>query len=257
MAKEKQTGEVVRQEQLADGIFSLWVKVPMAKEAKAGQFVAVFPKDKSHLLGRPISICDVDAEKELLRLVYRVAGQGTKEFSSLQSGDKVDLLGILGNGYDFTLFAGKKVLILGGGIGIPPMLLTAKNYAGEKVAVLGYQGGELFLKEEFDTVCETVVATMDGSTGTKGTVLDALEEQGITGDVILACGPMPMLAAIKKYASEHNMEAYISLEERMACGVGACLGCVTGTTLVHHHTNVNNARICMDGPVFDAKEVNI
>ncbi len=257
MAKEKQTAVVVSQEKLTDGVYSLVLQAPMAKNACPGQFVAVFPKDKSHLLGRPISICDADAEKETLRLVYRVAGNGTAEFSALQPGEEVAILGILGNGYVFSLFEGKKIIIIGGGIGIPPMLMTAKKYEGEKVAVLGYNGGDLFLKEEFDKLCSTYVATMDGSAGTKGTVIDAIKEAGITGDVILACGPMPMLRAVKEYAKENNMEAFISLEERMACGVGACLGCVTKTTEVHHHTHVENARICLDGPVFNAEDVNI
>ncbi|MCQ2521887.1 MAG: dihydroorotate dehydrogenase electron transfer subunit [Lachnospiraceae bacterium] len=257
MAKEKQTAVVVKQEKLTEGVYSLVIKAPMAGQARPGQFVAVFPKDKSHLLGRPISICDADPAAETLRLVYRVAGNGTAEFSALQSGNTVDVLGILGNGYDLSIFAGKKVIVIGGGIGIPPMLMTAKQFAGEKVAVLGYNGGDLFLKEEFDKECTTYVATMDGSAGTKGTVIDAIKAEGITGDVILACGPMPMLRAVKEYAKGNGMMAFISLEERMACGVGACLGCVTKTTEVHHHTNVENARICLDGPVFNAEDVNI
>ena len=149
------------------------------------------------------------------------------------------------------------MIVIGGGIGIPPMLLAAKSLAGEKEMVLGYANKDLFLKDEFDALGKVTVATDDGSVGTKGTVLDAIRENNIKGDVIIACGPMPMLRAIKQYAAENNMEAYISLEERMACGVGACLGCVCKTVKKDHHTNVNSTRICVEGPVFDAKEVEI
>ena len=99
------------------------------------------------------------------------------------------------------------------------------------------------------------VATEDGSAGTKGTVIDAIEAAQVSGEIIYACGPMPMLKALAEYADAHGMEAQISLEERMACGIGACLGCICKTKEKDHHTNVNNTRICKDGPVFDAKEV--
>jgi dihydroorotate dehydrogenase electron transfer subunit len=104
-------------------------------------------------------------------------------------------------------------------------------------------------------VADVAIASEDGKTGTKGNVLDAIREQNITGDIIYACGPTPMLKAIKAYAEEHGLEAQISLEERMACGIGACLACVCKSQEVDHHTYVHNKRICKDGPVFDAKEV--
>ena len=114
---------------------------------------------------------------------------------------------------------------------------------------------EYFLKEEFDSCADVVVATEDGSYGTKGTVIDAIKAAQVSGDIIYACGPMPMLKALAEYADEYGMEAQISLEERMACGIGACLGCICKTKEKDHHTNVNNTRICKDGPVCDAKEV--
>ena len=137
---------------------------------------------------------------------------------------------------------------------IPPMLELAKQLNVEKTVVLGYRTST-FLKDEFEAVCDVKVATEDGSQGTKGTVIDAIEKYGVEGKVIYACGPMPMLKALAVYAEEHGMEAQISLEERMACGIGACLGCICKTKEKGHHTNVNNTRICKDGPVFDAKEV--
>ena len=130
--------------------------------------------------------------------------------------------------------------------------------AGTKpVVVLGYRDNQLFLKEEFEPYAGVYVATEDGSAGTKGNVLTVMEKEQLKADVIMACGPMPMLRAIKNYAGEKHIEAYISLEERMACGVGACLGCVCKTVHKDEHSHVNNARICTDGPVFDAREVEI
>ena len=122
---------------------------------------------------------------------------------------------------------------------------------------MGYRSNDLFLTEELSQYADVLVATEDGSAGTKGNVMDAVGENKITPDIIYSCGPMPMLKAIKRYAEEAGIPAYISLEERMACGVGACLGCVCKTTQKDHHSHVNNARICTDGPVFEAKEVEI
>ena len=120
--------------------------------------------------------------------------------------------------------------------------------------VLGYRD-ELFLNKEFEAYGDVYVATEDGSAGTKGNVMDAIRENALEADMIYACGPTPMLRAIKQYAETNGIECYISLEERMACGIGACLGCICKTKEKDHHTNVNNTRICKDGPVFDAKEV--
>lgn len=257
MKKRKEKATVFSQEMLSEGIYSLWIKTSFAKEARQGQFLGVYLDDKTKLLARPISICDVKPEEGLLRMVYRVSGEGTKILSTYKKGMEIDVLGVLGNGYDFDKLNGKKVIIIGGGIGIPPMLLATKNYKGEKEVVLGYSDSNLFLYDEFAKEADVHIATVDGSKGTKGTVIDAINENGIQADVIIACGPMPMLKALKEYALSHNMEAFISLEERMACGVGACLGCVCKTVNKDHHTHVNNTRICVEGPVFDAREVDI
>ena len=111
--------------------------------------------------------------------------------------------------------------------------------------------------DDFNAVCDTIIATEDGSAGTKGNVIDAIKANGATADVIYACGPTPMLRALKAYAEENDMECYVSMEERMACGIGACLACVCKTKEKDHHTNVNNKRICKEGPVFNAKEVEL
>ena len=167
------------------------------------------------------------------------------------------ILGTLGNGFPLEAGKGKKCFLMGGGIGVPPILQLSKELSAEKSIFLGYRDGDLFLKEDFEKYGNLFVATEDGSNGTKGNVMDAIVASGLEADVIYACGPMPMLRAIKRYAQEKGIEAYISLEEHMACGVGACLGCVVKTKEVDHHSHVHNARICTDGPVFEAKEVEI
>lgn len=241
---------IISQEKLASDVYSMWIETTdIAQNAKPGQFISIYSKDGSRLLPRPISICEIDHTR--LRMVYRVVGKGTNEFSGYQAGDTLEVLGPLGNGYTLD---NKKAILFGGGIGIPPMLELAKRLDCEKSIVLGYRD-ELFLNQEFEPYGQVYLATEDGSAGTKGNVLDAVRECGITGEVIYACGPKPMLRAIKQFAEEHGMEAFISLEEKMACGVGACLACVCKTKDVDHHSNVHNARICKDGPVFNAKEV--
>lgn len=255
--KEKQTAIVLSQAEIAPAIFDMWIETSLAAQAKPGQFIAVFPKDKSTLLPRPISICEVREDRKALRIVYRVAGQGTAEFSGYQAGDSIAILGTLGNGFPLEKGEGRKVFLMGGGIGVPPILELAKQMNADKMVVVGYRDSNTFLREDFEQIARVYIATEDGSVGTKGNVMNAIEENGIEADVIFACGPMPMLRAIKAYATQKGIKAYISLEEHMACGVGACLGCVVSTKEVDHHSHVNNARICTDGPVFDAEDVNI
>lgn len=255
--KKKVWATVVEQKQLAPQIYDLWLETDLAKEAKAGQFVGLYPQDKSMLLPRPISICEIDHNRQRLRLVYRLAGQGTAEFSTYEVGKKVALLGILGNGFPQEAGEGKTVFLIGGGIGIPPLMQLAKELQADKRLLLGYRDSHLFLAEEIKNYGSLYIATEDGCTGTQGNVMDAIRENGLEAEVIYACGPMPMLRAIKSYAAEKGIPAYLSLEERMACGVGACLGCVCKTVKTDHHSHVNNTRICTDGPVFLADEIEI
>ncbi|MBO4458761.1 MAG: dihydroorotate dehydrogenase electron transfer subunit [Butyrivibrio sp.] len=259
MAKKMKTeAKVLRQELLADGIYDMWLEVPFAADVKPGQFVGVYPVNKSTLLPRPISICEVDTEKSAIRLVYRVVGSGTAEFAGYAQDDVVMVLGPLGNGFPLEAAEGKKVVVMGGGIGVPPLLETVKRVSAAKVsAVMGYRDNGTFLSDEFSKYSEMHIATEDGSVGTKGNVIDAMKADNIECDVIFACGPMPMLRAIKAYASKVGAKAYLSLEERMACGVGACLGCICKTKEVDEHSHVNNARICTDGPVFDADDLEM
>jgi len=252
--KFKETAIVIAQEEIATGVFSMWLKTDrIAAEAKAGQFISVYCREGSRLLPRPISICEIDTADSALRIVYRVVGQGTEEFSKMNTGSQIEILGPLGNGFPLKE---RKAFLIGGGIGIPPMLELAKELDCEKNIILGYKD-ELFLQDELAEHGNIYIATEDGSCGTKGNVLDAIRENALEADIIYACGPTPMLRAIKEYAAEKDIETWLSLEEKMACGIGACLACVCKSKETDSHTNVHNKRICKDGPVFLAEEVEI
>ena len=258
LSKKKERVQVLSTARLAEDVFEMWLATDMAKEKGAGRFIAVYPKNRATLLPRPLSICERDVERGALRIVYRIAGEGTREFSTYRRGDTAEILGVLGNGYPLEEAAGKTVLLLGGGIGIPPLLELAKELGNcKKHIVLGYRDAQLFLREDFTEYGEVCIATEDGSAGTRGNVLDAVKNNKLNADLIYSCGPMPMLRAVKKYAEEQRIPAWISLEERMACGVGACLGCVCKTVREDAHSHVHNARICTDGPVFLAEDVDI
>lgn len=261
MGKIKEIAKVTSQEMLSNGVYSMWIETNIAKEASAGQFISVYTKDASKLLPRPISICEIRDGR--LRIVYRIAGDGTKEFANYQAGESITILGPLGNGFiEFSEEYNKenvKALLIGGGIGIPPMLGLAEAMNNcEKAVVAGYRSSkDLFLTDDIKDNGSLFIATDDGSLGTNGTVIDAIRENSIDADVIFACGPKPMLKAVKAYAEEKGIPAYISMEERMACGVGACLGCVCQSSDVDDHSKVKNKRICKDGPVFDALKVEL
>lgn len=259
MAKVKMTSRILSQECLAPDIYSLWLEAgEIAAQAKPGQFISVYCGDSGRILPRPISICEIDREKGALRIVYRIAGKGTAEFAGMEAGETLDILGPLGNGFPMEEIEGKRVFLMGGGIGIPPMVQTAKEAKAAEVTVIaGYRNSDVFLKDELEASARLMIATEDGSLGTKGNVLDAIRENELQGDVIFACGPTPMLRAIKEYALEHEMTCYISMEEKMACGIGACLACVCKSKEVDHHSNVKNKRICKDGPVFLSTEVEL
>ncbi len=258
--KTKETATIISQECLCPGVYSMWITASFAKDALPGQFISVYSGSDARLLPRPISICEADEEK--LRIVYRVAGAGTEEFSHMSEGERIDILGPNGNGFFAALREeigpSAKALLVGGGIGIPPMLELAKQLKDRcSVSIVaGYRSSrDMFLTDELGQAGSLYIATDDASFGTGGTVIDAIKENRIEYDVIFACGPKPMLKGIKTLANDTGVCAYVSMEERMACGVGACLGCVCGSTGVDDHSKVNNKRVCVDGPVFAASEV--
>ncbi|GGK14005.1 dihydroorotate dehydrogenase B (NAD(+)), electron transfer subunit [Caldalkalibacillus thermarum] len=224
-----------------------------------GQFVhmkcgsTVYP-----LLRRPLSICDVDKEKQELTIIYRVEGEGTRYLSRLQAGDTVDVLGPLGRGFPLkNRIEGERVLIVGGGVGVPPLYYLSKCLTKRGVEVthiLGFNSREdSFLTSAFEQLGETYVTSMDGSLGHKGMVTDMVERWAPDDwQAVYACGPLPMLKAVEQYWSGcPQTEVYLSLEQRMGCGVGACLACVCHTP----DSATSYKKVCTDGPVFKLGEV--
>ncbi len=250
MSAKRINAKVISKECLSLGIYSMWIACgSVAKEAIPGQFILLYCKDQTRKLGRPISICEIDDLKGELRVVYRVVGKGTEEFSKLQPGEEITMMGPLGNGYTQLQ---ENAILVAGGIGIPPMLELAKQLPGKKTIILGYRDAQLFLKEEFEAYGDVIVATEDGSVGTRGNVLDAIKEHQAEGDVLYACGPKPMLRALSQYADEQHLNAWFSLEEKMACGIGICLGCAVP---IRTPDGFTYKRVCKDGPVFQSKEI--
>ena len=188
--KTREICTVVSQESIGAGIYSMWIQTDrIAADAKPGQFVSLYTNDKSKILPRPISLCEIDKENGRLHLVYRVTGQGTgtDEFSQMKAGDTIPVLGPLGNGFPVEKAEGKKVFLMGGGIGVPPILELAKQMKCEKKQIIaGYRDCHTFLREEFEAAGTLYIATEDGSVGTKGNVMDAIRENALEADMIYA-----------------------------------------------------------------------
>lgn len=254
---EYSKASVVSNREIAPSIYDMLLCTPgIAKEARPGQFICLYSEDNAHLLPRPISICEVFPDH--VRLVFRIAGYGTKELSEKKAGESVTVLGPIGNGYP-ELKKGETVTVVGGGIGIPPMLYLARKLyenGNEVNIVLGYRDAGLFLNEAFESYGKVYIATDDGSVGYHGNVVGLIEAEKLPVSTVCACGPMPMLKGLSAYTEANGGKAYISLEERMACGIGACLGCITKTKETDDHSHVKNKRICTEGPVFDSSELD-
>lgn len=249
-------GEVISVTPVLPGIYSIWLRTEGALLSAPGQFFNFYPNDSAHLLPRPISICEIDRRKRALRFVFRVKGEGTVALSLMKSGDTIDLMGPLGNGFPMNI-PERNAILIGGGIGVPPMLELAREFPGRSKVVLGFTD-EPFLVEDFsNTDSDVYVATENGNQGTRGNVVGAIMENNLGADVIYACGPKAMLSAVKMLARVRKIRCFVSLEEHMACGIGACLGCVVGSKEEDPHFNVKKKRICADGPVFDASEVDL
>ena len=201
-------------------------------------------------LRRPISICDADERN--IRIVFQIKGEGTEILSKSKEGDLIDILAPLGHGFDIP--KGKRIAFVGGGIGVPPMLFSAKQ-ADDAVAVLGFRNKKaVILTEDFKKVCsEVFVATDDGSFGIHGFTSDILRNIINDIDMVCACGPMPMLKVIAEICKEHNKPCQVSLEERMGCGIGACLVCACKT--LDKDGNIEHSHVCKKGPVYNAEEV--
>lgn len=246
---------IISKKSLAAEIYDLTILCPdVAEAAQCGQFVNI--KVDGFMLRRPISICGIDKNKGTLRIIFEVRGKGTKELSKLNEGDMIDIVAPLG-GRGFTLLEkDKKAIIIGGGIGNPPMLPIAEHYGKNATVISGFRNAAaVILQKDFsDTGADVILCTDDGSAGRKGFVTDALAEcmENEKPDIIYACGPSVMLKRIALAAKNAGIKCEVSLEERMGCGVGGCLVCVCRTI---RNGEEFYSHVCKDGPVFNSEEV--
>ena len=235
--------KILSNEPLTDSVYKMVLDGDTSAIKASGQFVNI--QLAGHFLRRPISVCDYDSNT--LTIIYKVVGKGTEQMSNMAAGETLDILTGLGNGYDLSL-SGDRPVLLGGGVGVPPMYNLAKKLIaqGKQVSViLGFNTqSEIFYEEAFQALgCHVTVTTVDGSYGTKGFVTDALKDLSYT--YFYTCGPEPMLKAVYKASLTSGQ---LSFEERMGCGFGACMGCSCKTL-------TGNKRICKEGPVMKKEEI--
>ncbi|MBE6796860.1 MAG: dihydroorotate dehydrogenase electron transfer subunit [Ruminococcaceae bacterium] len=234
---------ITKNVKLTDDVMLMTLEGDTSAITASGQFINI--KLEGKYLRRPISICDYN-DKEII-IVYKIVGVGTEQMADLSAGDKLDVLVGLGNGYN-TEKSGEKPLLIGGGVGIPPLYNLCKKLIAKgttPTVILGFNTAkEIFLKDEFEALgVKTIITTVDGSYGIKGFVTDAMKELDYT--YFYTCGPMPMFKAIEATAKTSGQ---YSFEERMGCGFGACMGCSC-------KTKYGNKRICKDGPVLEREEI--
>jgi len=267
---------VVHNNEIVPNIYDMSIDVgEMVKHINPGQFVNLYVKGGIHLLPRPISICEVNKKEKTIRVIYAVVGEGTKILSSRQKRDSIEVLGPLGKGFEISKGKGN-ILIVGGGVGTPPLLELAKKLKeiyGEKVKltiVLGFKN-DIFLVDEFKNYGDVYIATDSGRQGYKGNVIEMIEDKLLpyidTIDYLYSCGPTPMLKGLQKFNIKHSIKGEFSLEERMGCGFGACVGCVIPIRNSVNKDSINLTKetmkdndyiykkVCKDGPVFDCLEV--
>lgn len=247
--------QVLSKRTLAKEVYEFVIYCPeIAEVTQAGQFVHLLPK--GFMLRRPISICGIDRKKGTLRVVFEVRGEGTKELAKINENENINMLAPLGHGFtinpDF-----KKVVLIGGGIGTPPMLPLAEAYGEKTTIITGFRNASaVILQEDFKkSGAETILCTDDGTAGRKCFVTEPLRKILSNGDIdaVYACGPMPMLKGIAGIVEENKVGfCEVSLEERMGCGIGACLVCACKTI---KNEEEFFAHVCKDGPVFNVKEV--
>ena len=244
---------IVENKKIADNICEITFELGERVNVRCGQFgnIAV---GGTHLLRRPIAICK--AEDTKVTFCYQIKGEGTQKLQKVEAGTKLNVLLPLGNGF-FVEENEKKIALVGGGVGVFPLISVLRQYQGEKEisAYIGYRNQAMVCGvEDFEKADKFVAVTDDGSYGEKMNAVQAFAadvEKGNVPDVVLSCGPTPMLRALKAYVEEKNIPCYVSLEERMGCGIGACVVCVCNLT------NGKKARVCKDGPVFNVKDVQL
>lgn len=233
--------KIVENKKIANNIFEL--RVEFSGEIIPGQFFMIKTLDNSFLLPRPLSVNKVVDNQ--VGFLYRAGGTGTTKISTMRRGDELQLLGPLGNGFDLDKLQGK-IAVVGGGIGIAPLLYLTERLGKKAEVYLGFKDC-VYTVDEFEKYSDKVlIVTEDGSSGEKGYVTDYIDY--CSYDCVVACGPEVMLNKIIKSCKENNIKCYVSLERRMACGIGACLGCAV-------MTSSGNRRVCKDGPVFTGEEL--
>lgn len=246
---------VVENERIARHIYQLVLYGTIARKIQTpGQFVTIRCGDGRDMpLRRPLSIASWNPDEETLTLIYRVEGKGMRWLAGRRPEERIDVFGPLGSGFPVTGKAGKRVLLVGGGVGVPPLYGLAQALFARGAILdihLGFTSrADVFLVEAFETIGVTKVATNDGTLGHAGLVTDLLRGER-RWDAFYACGPVPMLHALQKLFSEKGIEGHVSLEQRMGCGIGACLACVYPTRWSGEHV-----KVCCDGPVFPFEEV--
>lgn len=252
----KEDLRIVSQREIAPRIFEMVLAGEMVDEMKAGQFLHLRVPDPSKLLRRPISISQIDRENGEATIIYRVEREGTAILSRLQAGDIVDTMGPLGNGFDISVVSyGQTALLIGGGIGVPPLAETAKQLAQKGVrvvSVIGFANKDaVILEEELRRYGDVFVTTDDGSYGIHGYVSTVVDQFDWMPDAIYSCGSPGMLKYVDAKFEAHP-HAYLSMESRMACGMGACYACVVH---LRDQDESANKRVCEDGPVFETGQV--
>lgn len=252
--KSIQEAKIIKNQEIAPNIYEIVLEAEkIGLEAQIGQFVNLYVGRGEHLLPRPISICEIDRDRGRLRLIYGVVGKGTKEFAKLSAGEHIRVLGPMGNGFAVDEKA-ENHLVIGGGIGVPPLLELVKHLQGNITVFLGFRSNPILVEDFKKLGAAVYIATDDGSGGLRGTVGDLLARHNPTADMIYTCGPKPMLKAVAHWGEDRQIPVQVSMEERMACGIGACVGC-TCKTRKETDTDWENRKVCKDGPVFWSREV--
>lgn len=259
---KSEIGHIVKISRPEPEILDFWLSLPViASMALPGQFLHILCGE--HTLRRPISICDCDVASGSIRILFEVRGEGTAWLAGRKAGEEIDVLGPVGHGFllkpsELQAAGYQKPftapVFVGGGIGVPPLLFAARQ-VNHPSAVLGFRSADrVILQDDFAALGNTIIATEDGSSGVHGFVTKPLEELIVAGkaDILYACGPTPMLKSVKSLAEKYNIPCQLSLEARMACGVGACLGCACKTRI---HDTEQYSHVCKNGPVFWSKEV--